>query len=248
MSLNVLRQKIATVETLNRRIYASLPWGYRVAQVLIKLSYNLTETTGRVFYSLFLKSGVEGMPPGAEPGTKPERLPRGYGHAFGQKIYAFVLKKVRNPDLAAQVLSELLMKVAKGQFKVDKGVHINKAESYVFQSAARAVVDVLRETKGRKDRNQDRKFEELDINLSDPSAFRELDELLPQYDLDQLLEELEDINDRAPSWLKAQLEGLSNVELAEQWGVGKSRINEWENHNLPKIKKVVQQYVRDLNA
>jgi DNA-directed RNA polymerase specialized sigma24 family protein len=245
------RQKIAAAEKLSLNIYASLPWGYRVAQVLIKLSFNLSETLGRTFYALFLNSDVEGMPPGAVKGTKPERLPRGYGDRFGQRLYAYTLKHVRNPDLVENILGELLLKVAAKKIRIEPGSPLSRAESYVFQTVSALISDMGRKDKGRTDRapKERKRFDNVDdLNLSDPNAFRNLDEMLPQYDLDQLLEELEDVNPRAPSWLEAQLNGLTGVELAEKWNVNKSRITEWENTNLPKIKNVIKQYVRDLNA
>lgn len=243
----LVRTKLAAVDGLNRKIYASLPWGFRVAQVMVRLSYSLTETVGRVFYSLFLRSGVEGMPAGPQPGTKPERLPKGYGSEFGKKLYAFILKKTGNPDKAETVIGEMMLSVAKGKFKIAEGYRLQQAESYVFQAATRHISDVIREERGRKDRGTYREpaiNDSIDdLNLSDPNAFRELDGMISHRDLNDILEELEDIDPRAPSWLEAQLNGVLNVELAAMWGVTEPRISQWERSNLPKIKKVIEQYV-----
>lgn len=239
----------ARLQDLNRRIYASLPWGYRVAQLMLRLSYSLTDTIGRVFYAMFLNAGVEGMPPGAAPGTTPERLPPAYGRAFGQRVYALILQKVKDPNMAELAISNLLLEVSKRRFTIKPGSSLKEAESYVLTSAVRSVIDEIRSQRGRGKYKAPKHYEGIeDIELGDPGAFRELDTLLPRSEMTRLLNELKRIDERAPSWLKAQLEGLTNVELAEQWGVSKPRITGWERDNLPKIKDVVMKYVQDAAA
>jgi len=209
---------------------------------MVRLAYGLTDTAGRVFYALFLDSGVQGMPPGAEPGTKPERLPPGYGKRFGERLYAMLLQKAKDPDTVESVIADMLLTVSRGKFKVDENTTLRGAEQYVMKAALNHLINALRSKRRMEDINGE------GIDVSDPSAFRNLDEFLPRADIQKLLHDLERVDKRAPSWLEAQLDGLKNVELAEEWGVAKSYISNWEKANLPKIKQIVMKYVQNAAA
>ncbi len=236
----MIRPILARLRDLNRRVYASLPWGFRVANVILKLAYSITETVGRVCYAEFLKANVEGMPPGAEPGTKPERLPPGYGQRFGERLYALLLQKSRNPDMVEEVLAELMVTASKGKFDIRPGTTLRGAEQYVIRAALNILINIIRSNK----RNQTEEIDDT-VDVSDPNAFQSLDKMLPRAELERLMQDLSRINPRAPSWLEAQLEGLRNVELAEEWGVSKSNITGWEQRYVPEIKKVVLRYLRE---
>lgn len=250
-----LRIKTA-VEALNRKIYASLPWGYRVAQLMLKLSFSLTETLGRVVYTLFLNSGVQDMPPGAKPGSngkfKPERLPRGYGLDFGKKIYNIVLKKTKSPITTEEILSDFMLNLVKHKDKISDKYTLRQAETYILGALKLTIASYYRDQNGREDRGQVKVKPTLidDNNIFDtlnPSAFEHLDEMLPAHDLDLLLKELEDINAKAPSWLTSQIEGLSSTEIAERWNVSKGAVSQWETKYIPKIQEVVKDFIQDSN-
>lgn len=234
---------LARVRDLNRRVYASLPWGFRVANVLIKLAFGLTDTVGRVFYALFLEAGVEGMPPGPAPGTPPERLPSGYGRRFGERLYAMLLQKAKNATLVEDVLSELMVTAARDKFGLKPGMSLRGAEQYVMRSAVNHLINHLRKDKPTEELGGEGD-ESTDVDMSDPNAFRDLDNLLPRHELQRLMKDLESVHPRAPSWLEAQLEGLKNVELAEEWGVSKGAVTMWEQKYVPAIKDVVLRHLK----
>lgn len=256
--MNVLA---AQFRQFNRQLYASLPWGYRVAGLMLHLASSVTDSLGKVIYFELIKAGVGDMPdvngaPASEFLDKhpknPERLPTGYGRKLADRLYAILLSKTRNPDAVEEVISDYLVTVSRKGIPVPAGSTLSQAEGYVKSSVMNALSDYFRASKGRKDRGGIRPdSQSLDDensefgNLADPNAFKNLDDMLPQADIRRLMRDLEHVNARAPSWLEAQLEGLSNTELAAEWGVGKSAISEWERTNLPKIKKIVLDYVRE---
>lgn len=256
--MNVLA---AQFRQFNRQLYASLPWGYRVAGLMLHLASSVTDSLGKVIYFELIKAGVRDMPdvngaPASEFVDKhprnPERLPTGYGRKLADRLYAILLTKTRSPDSVEEVISDYLVTVTRKGIPVPEGSTLAQAEGYVKNSVMNALSDYFRANKGRKDRggvrpdNQSLDDEDSGFgNLADPNAFKNLDNLLPQADIRRLMQELESVNPRAPSWLEAKLEGLSGVELAAEWGVGKSAISEWERTNLPKIKKLVLNYVRE---
>lgn len=245
---------LAKAWDLSRRIYASLPWGYRVAGLMLRIASGLTETVGKVLYAEFIKAGVAEMPPikGETPAKgpiKPEKLPSGYGKRFGERLYAALLSKSRNPDTVEEAISNLLLKAADGRLgDIRDGASLREAERYVVQVGLQELKYLWRKEQGRSDHQQRRMVDiddEVQVNLSDPNSFRHLDQMLPKDELARLMRDLEAVDPRAPSWLEAQLDGVSNVQLAQEWGVGKSRITGWENDHVPAIKRVVMKYVQD---
>jgi DNA-directed RNA polymerase specialized sigma24 family protein len=211
----------------------------------MKLASTLTDTLGKVVYFELIKAGVADMPdvngaPASEFVEKhprnPERLPTGYGRKLADRIYAMLLSKTRNPDAVEEILSNYLVTVSRKGIPVPSTEPLEKAEKYVARSILNALSDYIRGEEGREDRGGKKpklrslneetpEGQERFVNLSDPDAFRHLDNMLPHSDLQRLMKDLERINPRAVSWLEAQLEGVSNVDLAAEWGVGKSAIN-----------------------
>lgn len=239
---------------LSRRIYASFPWGYRVAGVMLHLASGLTSDVGKVLYAAFLKAGVDGMPPvkDVEKAVKnPALLPTGYGKRFAERLYATLLSKVRNPATVEDILGRLMEQVAQGKLEgLKPGSPLIAAEQFVMTMAMRLRSEYIRKEFGRPDRSLKPRMEQLDetIDFEDPDSFKNFGELLPSSEVERLMRDLSKIDTRAPSWLEAKLSGLSNVEIAEEWGVGKSRVTGWEKDHLPAIKKVILRYVEEAAA
>lgn len=242
---------LAKARHLSRRIYASLPWGYRVAGLFLHIASNLTDTLGRVSYLEFIRAGVADMPPlnGETPSRDLKRVPPGYGKRFGDKVYAMLLNKSRNPDTVEDVLSTLMTNIASGKMGIRAGASLREAESYVTQSALNLLKMVWRKDNNRREQDLPSSDpdgeDDVQVNFEDPNSFRHLDKLLPQAELSRLMADLERINKRAPSWLEAKLDGLTGVEIAQEWGVGKSRITGWEQEYVPAIKRTLTRYIQD---
>lgn len=256
------RTLLANLRAFNRRVYSSLPWGYRLAQVMIHMASGLTETLGKVFYAKFLEAGLEDLPAiDGQPAlavadrykNKPERLPRGYGAKFGARIYATLLQKSRNPDLVEEVSSQLLVNVARDRFSFS-GMTLNKAENFVVASALNLLTDALRAQGGR---GKERRKKDLSLNtpitdnstiediLNDPSAFKSLDDLLSRSDLNRMVAELDKIYPRSGEWFEAKLRGDKSKEIAEAWGVTPARVSQFET-NLekdPRVREILVKYL-----
>jgi hypothetical protein len=78
---------VQATRELQRRVYTSMSWGYRLAAVLYQVKFaSDPEAFGRLALGVFLMLGVTGMPrapliPSAS--REIDRLPRGYGHDCG---------------------------------------------------------------------------------------------------------------------------------------------------------------------
>jgi len=247
---------LARAQQLSRRIYASLPWGYRVATVVLKLASAYIDVFGRLVYAEMIKAGVTGMPPiNGEPaetwkdkiqGPKgPDRLPKGYGHEFGKKIYAFLLSKTRNLDTTEEVLSRLMMNIARHKLTFKEGYDLKQSESMMFQSALRVLIDIKREQKSRGNPNSLTDDMGDQIDLADPSSFRHLDNMLPHSEMGRIMDDIQKVHPKAVEWFEAKLEGLKGSDIATQWGVSAPRVNQLEAVIIPGVKKVLQKYLRD---
>jgi RNA polymerase sigma factor (sigma-70 family) len=249
---------LARARTLNRRIYASFPWGFRVANLLLKVASSYIETVGRVVLAEFIKAGVTGLPeiagsPAAAFVEKvqgprgPDRLPKGVGLEFGKKIYATLMAKSRSVDVTEEALSRLMLNIARGKVTVRPGVPVHEAEAFMMHAAKNLLIDIYRE-KASRPRGDSMTMDDEDegamIDLADPNSFRHLDEMIPRSEMANLMRDLEKIHPKAPSWFEAQLEGLTGRELAEEWGVSPPRVHQLEQTFLPKVKQVLREYIQ----
>jgi hypothetical protein len=133
--------------SVNRKIYASLPWGYRVANMLFKLASSdispaTFEALGRVVAAQFILAGVEGLPdikgtPAssyASVVTGPrgaDKLPRGYGQSFGRTLYMGALRKYRLQDVVDMAVGGLVEKMVRGKVNIKQGLSVPEALKYI---------------------------------------------------------------------------------------------------------------------
>lgn len=248
----------AQASALSRQIYASLPWGYRVAGLLLRLANSAQEAFGRYAYSIFIRDGVTDMPDiNGEPASSlrekmrgrsgPNYLPKGYGRKFAEKVWAVALSKLRSPEAVEEAVSRVTLAMASGKMQIDEGAPLAKAEALVLTSVLNAGRDALR-MKRRVDRRMDDlggpDDEGVEVEISDPKSFSKLDDVLGPSDLKRLLDEVKvKVNPRAAEWIEAQLEGMAKKDLAEKWEVNPSAVVNFENRYLDKIKLIVHHYL-----
>lgn len=139
---------------LNRSIWASLPWGYRLATVFLRLAdASMADLWGRQLGALFLQAGVTDMPP---PGPRwnparpnPGNLPAGYLRREAMMAYQVALKKIGNPQDAEDVVQDALLKVMEGGTKV-KAAPLKSALSYFVTSVGWAADNLAKRKRNRR--------------------------------------------------------------------------------------------------
>jgi len=242
---------------LSRRIYSSLPWGFRVAELFHVLAADSLDVFGRVIYAEFIKAVVRGMPDVA-PGKAafdlvqeverkgPDALPGGYGRPFASRLFKVLLSKLGDPEVAQDAMSKVMLQVVRGKVHIHNGADLHSAEAYVVTACLNAGRDVLRAQGRRREQSlvRERDDEEKVVDVEDPEAFGRLDELLPASELQDILRELAGVHPRAPEWLQARLQGDSGQEIAADWGVTPSYISKFQRVFLPRITAVVQHHLR----
>lgn len=214
------------------------------------------EAVGRFVYSKFIQAGVQGLPdikgtPALEmaammKGPRAEsKLPSGYGRNFGEKLYRTLLKKFRNPELVEEAISNTVVKLVSGQMRVEEGVELPKAESFVITSAINAAMDLLRSRKRDKADQMPMDDEGVELDMVDPNSFQQIGDMLSPSEMRNMLREISLVHPKAEEWVTTVLEGGKKIDLAKQWGVSPNAITNWENRYMDKIQDVVKKYLKD---
>jgi DNA-directed RNA polymerase specialized sigma24 family protein len=245
---------------LSRRIYGSLPWGYRIAGLLVVLSGDSLDAFGKVIAGEMILAVVRGMP---DVGGRPafdwirevqtegaEVLPPGTGRQFAAKVYKVLLTRFGSPDVAQEAMSNVLLQVARHKLHIKNGASVHEAESYVITIALNAARDILR-AQGRRRENplvRDRDDDEVTIDVEDPESFRNLDQAITRDQMGRMLRDLEEVHPRAPDYVRALLDGDSATEIAEDWRVTPSYVSKFKRLVGPEIRRFVQERFRSAST
>ncbi len=184
--------------TLQRKIYASLPWGVRLAHVLLSMDISSIEAWGRQLGLLMLQAGVEGMPdPGAKwNADKPEvrALPRGYMLDLAKKCYGVALKKNgNNPADAGDAMQDFIMTLLSDPGKIENR-SLGAASSFILTGVGwKAGQDRSKKQNRREDSMDvgegdeestldlvDEAFSENPYWNEDPNAFKKVEDIFPE--------------------------------------------------------------------
>lgn len=259
-----LQTKLASrAANLSRKIYASLPFEFRVARLLIKLGLS-DEIYGRMFYAEFIKAGVQDMPPvGKIPAEEMRdvllaagpraaaRLPMNYGREFGSKLWTLAhkyLKSYGDEENIREVLQESIAYLLGSSKRALKALPREQAESYIKRIVIGRAVDKVRaERRGGPHVRND----ELLTRLTDPNALRQYTQMLGPTGRKLFQQKLQRVDPKHPDWpwewLMSEVEGRTQRELAEEWGVVPATVNQWLKRNEGKIRKVFQDMTEESN-
>jgi DNA-directed RNA polymerase specialized sigma24 family protein len=241
---------------LGRKLYASLPWGYRVARFFEVLAADSLDAFGRVVTAQMILAVVRGIPDiGSRPASDwiqdvnrrgPDVLPAGTGRAFASRVYKILLSKFTDPEVAEEAMSKVMLQAARGKLHLHNGSEVHDAESYIITIALNAARDLLRAQGRRREDSlvRERDDQQTTIDVEDPEAFARLDKLLPASELRVVLRDLGEVHPRAPEWLQARLQGDSGQEIATDWGTTPSYVSKWQRQYVPAIRRVVEHHLR----
>ena len=187
---------------LRRKIWASLPWGYRVAHLFLVLADAGAAARGKLIYAMFLQHGVKGMPdihgkPAEEwfaalpPNISGNinalvrKLPDGYGSLFGHKLQKIVLVIARRPDKTDDELQKLVMYLLEGGIKhMREGVDLHTAENYVGNAAQNRAYNIQKSERREQGRGHSLTVEDsegapVQLDINDADMMDDLDEAFP---------------------------------------------------------------------
>ena len=194
---------------LSRRIYATLPWGYRVAGLLLVLAGDALDAFGRASYAEFIRAVVRGMPD-LPNGKKAfdlvqdverrgaDALPAGYGRAFAVRVFKILISKFGDHEIAEEAMSHVLLQIARGKIHIRNGSSLQEAESLLLVVALNGARDGLRQRSRRREQPLLREDDnaQTTVDVEDPQAFERLDKLLPASELEAVLREVAEVHAR----------------------------------------------------
>lgn len=231
----VVQALTARADALSRRIYASLPWGFRFANLFLKLSLDSAETIGRLIHRLFREAGVRDLPEDE----------RSYGKLFGNQLMRMMMSKFKNPELVEEAMSKLMEKILTHKVQVHHGADLRSAQALITTSLMRDTLSIMRSRRRKREVGIPTDEHGRPMDLSDPSGWEELEEYLPRSKWEAIKREIKNqLGDKALSWVVAQMDGLTDRQIAEQWGVSPRAVGKWSQGWAPKIREVIVNYLR----
>ena len=233
---------------LRRRVYATLPWNYRLASLLFELRMGGTaEDLGRTAYGIFLLYGVTNMPETPfTPKTTREigRLPKSYGADFGKKLEKVVKGYTYNhkedtEDVLALLWTKLLSDPALKRLL--EGKPLNEAEKIVYTTVRNLATNKYNFNK-KKLRNTD-----LESLVEEPASadFSKLDTILLESEKEDIIEELErlgkgQLGRDLPLYFKLLVDGYTNTEIAENQMLPSMKENPMTQQGLARYRKEIE--------
>jgi DNA-directed RNA polymerase specialized sigma24 family protein len=240
---------------LSRRIFASLPWGFRLAHLFSVLGGDAASTLGRSAYALFIGAAVRGMPAvdgrdaldlvrdirGPEDAAK---LPPDYGRAFGSRLFRSLLAKF-GPEIAEEATADTLLKIVRGRVHVRNGANLAESEGLISTVAINSARDLARSEQRRRRQVQD---DDGPLDIEDPGAFAAVERALSPTEMAVVLRELEKVHPRARSFAEALLDGDTKAEIAENWRVTPSYISKWFREHRDELAAVLHRHMHAAKA
>lgn len=251
---------------LQRRIYASLPWGYRVARFFLRLASGTIDVFGRVVAAEFIKRGVQGMPDVAgkpaeslreallKKGTRAgDKLPRNYGRQFAQSVWNINMSKIKNPEIIEEAMVSVVEKLLKNPHLIHEGVLLREAQAFVLRMIRNETIDLLR-TKGRRREEsltREDEGEEITLDPHDPGALKDIEGMLTPSTLRDIKRDLDRINESASAYIDAVFNDYSDREIAEgamlphMQGrpVSPQALFNWKKRWMPKIEEAIRKHI-----
>lgn len=260
-----MQQRLASrASDLSRRIYASLPWGLRVANLFMVLASSTQDAFGRVVYAEFIKRGVEGMPDIAgEPASAwqerllklktraGDRVPRGYGLAFAKKVWGIAMGKARDPNLVEDVMVRAMEKLLKMKpDTIREGAPLPEAEGFIISMVKNDILDQFRAQKrrpqlglGEKDEEGDYSGDVLDPNWGETYSRAGLERTLQEARRD-----LEGVHPDAAAYIDLSLQGYPDKEILLKLDMKNTKgtpmtPQTWEFRYKDKIREVLRKHM-----
>lgn len=216
--MNRVAQLIEAADEIRRRLWASIPWGIRVAELFMRLAVSPQEAFGQGVLLEFEKVGVTGLP--AKHGRA---FPSDIARDIGRKAYGIAMSVTRSPTKAEDVLSSFYVRLLKGGSHGLAGKELHHAEQSILMGVKNEAINLINFTKRRKDiqHSDVRHDDEGGESHVEAPVFHSLEDIehnfprdLVMRELPQMHHELERIHQDAPLYVKmVLLDGMQDKEI-----------------------------------
>lgn len=226
MIIQAASRLVTAAVRLQRWVYASLPWGVRLGQLLVKLASS-SQIFGTYVYLTAAHNGAKGveLPPELMPkateslkayldrvGNK--AMQKGVGFSFGGRAFAKVKGVVRDNEKAEDILQDAALKVHAGKFDGIMGGDIKTVESNVMTALGRAAIDVTRK---KTEKGMPEDDEGVELEVADPNAWGKLEQHLKPHDMDAIFKKLEKekpaLREDLPLYFELLIDGYKDADI-----------------------------------
>lgn len=225
---------LRTAREVSRRIWASLPLGFRILALFDNLAADSTDVFGRMIYAEFLRRGVKGMPPirgkspeeyialigerGLNDKNLSSKLPPGYGKEFAVKARN-ILRKKYPEHIIDEAMSNFMFRFHnKGSEHLTQGASLTMAEGYVLMGLKNEAINARKREKnlGDESLSGDEERDEKPIDIRDTHFLQKIEDQYPIHEIlraPDLRRDLLSIARWAPQYIELALEGYSDDEI-----------------------------------
>ena len=212
---------LTSANAIRRRIWASLPFKVRLAEMLMRLAVSSSEAFGRAVYGIFKKQGVVGLPESMSDLTREAK-------DFGSLVFKTLMGKF-GAQLGAgveDVMSAFMLRLLKGgEHNIKAGTSLDEARGIVMLGVKNEALNHVKSRKRRQPFEQglmkpgDEGEKEIDMN--DPHALNKLEDAVGERFLFEKLRhiknDLEKVHEDALLYLKLLLvEASSNLSCGSE--------------------------------
>lgn len=220
----------ARASRLSMQLWQGVDWETRVAHLCLRLAGTMPGNWGEAIFEQFRKAGVEDVPEG-----------RREARDWGEYVFASLKRKGLKDETIEDLMQDLIMEVIAGSRKL-KSLPLSSAKSWVMNGLQRKGIDLFRRNK-KRDVGLPMDDEGVQRDVKDVRSWGQLSSMLNPRTIKAILRELPRVNERAVEWFEMVMNGLQNNEIAEAWGVSRSRVSAWQRKFVPKIKAIVEKYI-----
>lgn len=231
---------------LQRKVYASLPWGFRLANFLTRLADYGTRAFGEVFLKTLKGMGIE-VPATEKP------------NAVGDMCYRALLSKFKDPSLVEEIMQDSIANLLDKSNRLNKamvGLPYTECRALLLTSMKNLGIDVLRRRKKEEFTIDD---PETDRVIEDPGSWDELGEYIPERTLLEIEKDLaKSVNPKLlpdlPLYFKLLVDGYADSEILKgkmlpfmkDFGeFSHSQYVNWQKTYKDKIKAVLKKHLDD---
>lgn len=229
---------------LQRKVYASLPWGYRLANFLTRLADYGTKAFGQVFLKTLQTMGVD-VPPTEKP------------NSVGDMFYRALLSKFKDPSFVEEIMQDSITNLLDKNHRLNKamkGLPYSECKAILMTSMKNLGIDILRRRKKEEYSIDDPEGERV---VEDPGSWDELGEYIPERTLQEIEKDLaKSVNPKLlpdlPLYFKLLVDGYADSEILKNkmlpfladWGeFSHSQYVNWQKTYKDKIKTVLKKHL-----
>jgi len=253
----------ARAARLSRQVYASLPWRYRLAQLLLKLAVEPQEAHGNFFYGVFVKAGVQEMPdigktpakdfPGRDNKIEVlvnaiRRVDSRYGHKFGGRVWGVACSRF-GYRITEEAISWMVEKLTRKPDIIKGKYALNQAESYVVDGVLKRCKDMVKRHWRKKEKSLTVDVGEQPTQrvVADPSALNEMVSKIPKWEIKRMMSRLRSVDrkhpERAPQYIEMVLNDMTDTAMSKEWDMSIKAVGLWKRRNRTKLWDILKDYL-----